>query len=128
MDRNTFRKTERLNSKILIEKMFSGGSKSFSIFPLRLVFMPLEIAASSPASVLISVPKKRFKKAVDRNRVKRQIREAYRKNKHDLIRVLLEKEMPIAVAFIYLSDEMVSTSALENKIQILLAKVMEKLS
>ncbi|MCD7899653.1 MAG: ribonuclease P protein component [Bacteroides sp.] len=128
MDRNTFRKTERLNSKILIEKMFSGGSKSFSIFPLRLVFMPLEIAASSPASVLISVPKKRFKKAVDRNRVKRQIREAYRKNKHDLIRVLLEKEMSIAVAFIYLSDEMVSTSVLENKIQILLAKVMEKLS
>ena len=60
--------------------MFEGGvSKSFSIFPIRVVYMPVE-QGEAPASILISVSKRRFKRAVKRNRVKRQIREAYRKN------------------------------------------------
>ena len=59
--------------------MFEGGvSKSFSIFPIRVVYMPVE-QGEAPASILISVSKRRFKRAVKRNRVKRQIREAYRK-------------------------------------------------
>ena len=81
----TLRKAERLNSKILVGKMFEGGvSKSFSIFPIRVVYMPVEKGEAS-ASILISVSKRRFKRAVKRNRVKRQIREAYRKNKHLLL-------------------------------------------
>lgn len=107
--------------------MFSGGSKSFSIFPLRLVFITLEAQATSPAAILISVPKKRFKRAVHRNRIKRQIREAYRKNKHELLQVLQEKDMSIAVAFIYLSNEIIPTSVLESKVKTLLTKVTEKL-
>ena len=67
---NTLCKAERLNSKILIEKMFAGGSKSFSIFPLRVVYMPVE-NQDVQASILLSVSKKRFKRAVKRNRVKR---------------------------------------------------------
>ena len=56
--------------------MFEGGvSKSFSIFPIRVVYMPVE-QGEAPASILISVSKRRFKRAVKRNRVKRQIREA----------------------------------------------------
>lgn len=65
--------------------MFEGGvSKSFSIFPIRVVYMPVE-QGEVPASILISVSKRRFKRAVKRNRVKRQIREAYRKNKSLLV-------------------------------------------
>ena len=65
--------------------MFEGGvSKSFSIFPIRVVYMPVE-QGEAPVSILISVSKRRFKRAVKRNRVKRQIREAYRKNKELLI-------------------------------------------
>lgn len=80
---NTLCKAERLYSKIVIEKMFAGGaSRSFSVFPLRAVYMSVD-RQEVPASILISVPKKRFKRAVKRNRVKRQIREAYRKNKVD---------------------------------------------
>ncbi len=60
---NTLCKAERLNSKILIEKMFAGGSKSFSFFPLRVVYMPVE-NQDAQASVLLSVSKKRFKRAV----------------------------------------------------------------
>ena len=100
----TLCKAERLNSKILIGKMFEGGvSKSFSIFPIRVVYMPVE-QGEAPASILISVSKRRFKRAVKRNRVKRQIREAYRKNKYLLVDELQRREKRLAIAFIYLSS------------------------
>lgn len=127
MEKNSFSKAERLNSKILIDSMFAGGSKSFSVFPIRLVFIPVEEKAKAPAGILISVPKKRFKRAVHRNRVKRQIREIYRQNKHELVCVLEEKKISIAIAFIYLSDELLPTALLETKMQILLARTIEKL-
>ena len=72
---NRLRKPERLSRKKIIEKMFAGGSRSFSIFPLRVVWLPVEELDVS-ASLLVSVSKRRFKRAVKRNRVKRQIREA----------------------------------------------------
>ena len=72
----TLPKVERLNSRILIERLFTGGSKSLPAFPLRIVYMPVEGENLPAATILISVPKKRFKRAVKRNRVKRQVREA----------------------------------------------------
>ena len=72
---NTLRKSERLDRKKVIEKMFAGGSRSFSVFPLRVVYLPVE-ELEAPVSILVSVSKRRFKRAVKRNRVKRQIREA----------------------------------------------------
>ena len=84
----TLPKVERLNSRILIERLFTGGSKSLPAFPLRIVYMPVEGENLPAATILISVPKKRFKRAVKRNRVKRQVREAYRKNKHILLDAL----------------------------------------
>lgn len=90
---NTLRKSERLDRKKVIEKMFAGGSRSFSVFPLRVVYLPVE-ELEAPVSILVSVSKRRFKRAVKRNRVKRQIREAYRMNKHGLLAVLTEKKVP----------------------------------
>lgn len=124
----TLCKAERLNSKILIGKMFEGGvSKSFSIFPIRVVYMPIE-QGDAPAAILISVSKRRFKRAVKRNRVKRQIREVYRKNKHLLVDELRRREQRLAIAFIYLSDELIATSELEEKMKIALSRISEKLS
>lgn len=123
----TLCKAERLNSKILIGKMFEGGiSKSFSIFPIRVVYMPVEQGEAS-ASILISVSKRRFKRAVKRNRVKRQIREAYRKNKGPLWQVLQEKGLGLTIAFIYLSDELCRTEEIEEKVKVLLARIAERL-
>lgn len=125
---NTLRKAERLNSKLIIGKMFEcGESKSFSIFPLRIVYMEME-KKTAPASILISVSKRRFKRAVKRNRVKRQIREAYRKNKQPLLDLLQNREKNLAIAFIYLSDELISSAVLEEKMTIALARICEKLS
>lgn len=120
-------KAERLNKKLIIGKMFEGGqSKSFSIFPLRIVYLPIE-SSETPASLLISVSKRHFKRAVKRNRVKRQIREAYRKNKHELHRVLSEKSNHLAIAVIYLSNEIIESAVLEEKMKIALARLTEKL-
>ena len=121
-------KAERLNSKTQIGKMFEGGaSKSFSIFPIRVVYMPVE-QGEAAASILVSVSKRRFKRAVKRNRVKRQIREAYRKNKDLLTAALQHSGRRIAIAFIYLSDELVATAELEEKMKTALARISEKLS
>lgn len=125
---NDLCKSERLNSKIVIEKMFAGGSsRSFSVFPLRVVYMPVDSLEAS-ASILVSVPKKRFKRAVKRNRVKRQIREAYRKNKGELKQLLTEKEQKLAIAFIYLSDQLTSSVEIEEKVKLLLARMAEKVA
>ena len=123
---NTLHKVERLDKKKIIEKMFAGGSRSFSVFPLR-VYLPVE-ELEADASILISVSKRRFKRAVKRNRVKRQIREAYRVNKHELLNILVERKCRLAIAFIYLSDQLVESSIIEDRMRIALVRITEKMA
>ena len=124
----TLCKAERLNSKILIGKMFEGGvSKSFSIFPIRVVYMPVEQGEAS-ASILICVSKRRFKRAVKRNRVKRQIREAYRKQKHILTSVLpTSSGQGLVVAFLWLSDRLYASAEVDDCVRRLLVRISEQL-
>ncbi|MGR4838602.1 MULTISPECIES: ribonuclease P protein component [unclassified Bacteroides] len=124
---NTLRKSERLDKKKVIEKMFAGGSHSFSVFPLRVVYLPVD-EPEATASILVSVSKRRFKRAVKRNRVKRQIREAYRVNKHELLSVLAEKQCRLAIAFIYLSDRLEDFSLIETRVKTALARIAEKVN
>ena len=124
---NTLHKVERLDKKKIIEKMFAGGLRSFSVFPLRVVYLPVE-ELEADASILISVSKRRFKRAVKRNRVKRQIREAYRVNKHELLNILVERKCRLAIAFIYLSDQLVESSIIEDRMRIALVRITEKMA
>ena len=124
---NRLRKPERLSRKKIIEKLFAGGSRSFSIFPLRVVWLPVE-ELDVQASILISVSKRRFKRAVKRNRIKRQIREAYRLNKQILLAPLTEKNRRLAIAFIYLADELMNSALVEEKIKAALTRIVEKIS
>lgn len=104
MSRNTFGKKEKLCSKLVIDKLFAGGS-SFKEFPIRVIHLPLE-NSDSTAKVLISVPKKRFKKSVSRNRIKRLLRETYRLNKSEIIENWQAQGKYFALAFVYIGNEM----------------------
>lgn len=126
----TLKKNERLNSKKLIERLFAGGNKSFPIFPVRVVYMPISPTENgADVSILISVPKKRFKHAVKRNLVKRQIREAYRHHKYILLDALKEKEISnkVVMAFIWLDNKIHPTEKVDSKIKKLLIHIAEEI-
>ena len=120
----TFKKEERIVSNLLIETLFEkGNSQSLSAYPLRAVFLKTEQREGcAPVQLLISVPKKKFKHAVDRNRVKRQIREAYRKNKAILEGTLSEGQM-LLIAIIWLSDRHFATNEVEKRVVSLLKQM-----
>ena len=127
--RNTLKKAERLNRKKVIGKVFIGGTgyRSFVVFPFRVVYL-MEPELKSQASVLVSVSKRYFKHAVDRNRVKRQVREAYRLNKEPLMQVLAADDRKLAIAFIYLTDELKDTRFIESRMKTALSRIQEKFS
>jgi ribonuclease P protein component len=108
----TFSKTERLSSKIIIDELFEKG-KSFNCFPFKIIWTELP-KESKNSQVLFSVPKRLFKRAVDRNRLKRLMREAYRKNKDGLYKSLGEKK--IGFIFIYLDKTILEYKEVEEKI------------
>jgi ribonuclease P protein component len=100
----TLSKEERLSWKRYIDLLFAEG-QSFVAFPLRVVFLSVEEETLAPVSIMVSVPKKKFKRAVKRNLIKRQVREVYRVRKYDLIESLTEKNKKMLVAFLYIDKE-----------------------
>jgi len=124
----TFKKQERIVSNKLIETLFEkGDSQSLAAFPIRSVYaMQPYSGKGAPVQILISVPKKRFKHAVDRNRIKRQIREAYRKNK-TIVTDAVPEGKQLLIAFIWLSDRHFRTDEVEKRIVSLLRRMTERL-
>lgn len=94
---------ERLKSAKQLGILFKEG-RSFVKFPLRFVWMPAARTGASPARVAFSVPRRKWKRAVDRNLLKRRMREAYRLQKESLYNVALPDEGQILIACIYLAD------------------------
>ena len=127
-------KSERLTSQLVIEKIFAGGNASMAAFPLRIVFMQMEKNENDGrngndeplVSILVSVPKKRFRHAVDRNRMKRLVREAYRLNKHILWEALQEKDYRLALAFVCITDTLPSFYAVNKSMTKALTRIAEK--
>ena len=102
-------------------------------FPLRIVYMKQRVDVLGdntevpPVSILISVPKKRFRHAVDRNRMKRLIRETYRTNKHILWDVLKDKDYRILLAFVGITDKMPSYVMVRKSVVKALTRISESL-
>lgn len=125
-ERFTLSKEERICSKKLINELFTGNGRSMTAFPLRVVFMKRTIVDDQPrAAMLVSVPKRYFKHAVDRNRVKRQVREAFRRNKSIIIQNLTDDHDAVAMAFVWLTNEKYPSSEVENRMVRLLTRISE---
>ena len=125
----TLKKEERISSRTLIEKLFDGGnSRSMTAYPVRIVYLIESQPQEAAVKILVSAPKRNLKRAIDRNRVKRQMREAYRKNKHIVLeRIDHTSNTTLALAFIWLEKELCSSSDVEEKIVNRLKRVSEKL-
>lgn len=128
----TLCKEERLHGRDAVEQLFkNAGSRSMVAFPLRVVYVLTPPMADTSVNVrmLVSVPKKHFKRAVKRNRVKRQVREAYRKHKYPLIEAVGKAgDQHLSLAFVWLDDKLHDTDAVEKKVERLLVRIGEKLS
>ncbi len=132
---NGLTKTERLTSQLVIDKLFAGGNASMAAFPLRIVYMQMEKQEGSqqldgvqqpPVAILVSVPKKRFRHAVDRNRMKRLVREAYRLNKHILWNALQEKNFRLAIAFVCITDTLPTFRSVNKSMRKALIRIGER--
>ena len=122
-----FRKEEKIVGENRIDSLFIEG-KSFVAFPLRVVYLKTELSLSSPLSVLVSVPKKRIKSAVKRNRIKRQVREAYRLNKHYLEALTESIDHHLDIAFVFVRDELMEYSIIEKGMRKGLTEIANRLS
>lgn len=117
---------EHLKSKRVIEQVYANGA-SVTSFPLRAVFIEQPQEVQEPtAAILINVAKKRFRHAIDRNLVKRRIREAYRTSKHSFVEALENNGKKMAVAIIYIDNKHNSTAFIRKKMTRLLESILTK--
>lgn len=122
MDRS-FPRKEKLKSRKLIESVFTEGS-SVSKYPLKLLYLSAPLPEEVPVQVAVSVPKRRFRKAVERNRIKRLMRESWRLQKSQW---LPELNTPYAFMFIYTGRDLPQQKELSQKMQLLMEKFLKNI-
>jgi len=125
-----FPKSERLSLKLETDSLFANGN-SFISYPLRIIYLAAETPEETPspqkngAVVLIGAPKKRLRKAVCRNRVKRLIREAYRINKQSINELYKERNKRLMIAFMYVGEGLPSYTSIEKSVKAAIKKLID---
>jgi ribonuclease P protein component len=117
----TLKKSERIHKRDEIQKLFREG-KSFNQFPFKVLHSTVDTEEES-VKIAISIPKRKFKKAVDRNLLKRRTREAYRLNKEELKIETSTKNKTLILFFIYTSDKALPFVEIEHKINLILLRL-----
>jgi len=123
----TFKKEERLCNKKLLDELFRSGS-SFLCYPFRVSWMQTEIALPAAAQVVFGVSKKRYRRAVDRNLIKRRMRETYRLHKQELLYLpLQEQNQQLALSINYIGKEITDFKFMDKKMIKLLMQTCDQI-
>lgn len=121
----TFPKSERLHGEIQVNHLFEKGN-SFLAYPFRVLWMESDRTPEKASTcVLISVPKKRLKLAVKRNRVKRLVREAYRLNKSMLSVVNVHEDKSLSIGFVWVTSDILPFDLVNKKMQSAISKIVQ---
>ena len=125
--RQTFTKSERLCSKKILGELFKKGSTAvgtFYLFPFRLLYLTEPEADGALPAIVITVPKRQFKRAVDRNLIRRRVREAYRLNRHLLFPPGgRTRPLPTHLALLYTAKQIISFEEIEKGMKLALGKM-----
>jgi ribonuclease P protein component len=122
----SYNKFEKLKSRKQIELLFAKG-KSISSFPVKVFYLPVEHTPVHPVQVGVGVSARNFKKAVDRNTIKRRMREAYRLHKLPLHEHLVAAEKSVAVFILWIDKQLPTTAALQDLMPTVIEKLIKQL-
>jgi len=118
---------EKLKSRKLLDELFASG-KSFSVFPVKVIYKEIEEAIDFPVKAGVGASIRHFKKAVDRNRIKRLLRESYRINKQPLLDFAVEQDKRIIVFFLCIDRSLPLQATLHSKMPVIIDKLIKVLS
>lgn len=122
----SYNKFEKLKSRKQIELLFAQG-KSISSFPVKVFYLPVEHTPEHPVQVGVGVSARNFKKAVDRNIIKRRMREAYRLHKLPLHEHLITNQKSVAVFILWIDKQLPTAAALQDLMPGVLEKLIKQL-
>jgi ribonuclease P protein component len=122
--RFTLTRQERLASRKIISELFENGNSTVC-FPFRLVWKETVLPVTSPVQIAFSVPSKKFRLAVTRNRIKRQMREVYRKNKSAVYDLLAGRNKQCAMMLVFTGSVVLPFEEIEKKIKLTLLRFEE---
>jgi len=120
----TLRKNERLYERKAIEEVFNKG-RSIKEQPLRLLWLTRGPIGNIPVKAAFTVSSRNFKRAVDRNLIKRRMREAYRKNKLNVMQAFADKKLECLITFIYIDNKIADYAEIESKIIVALQRLIQ---
>ncbi|MFP5039651.1 ribonuclease P protein component [Parasediminibacterium sp. JCM 36343] len=122
----TFNKQEKLKSRKLLEALFANG-KTFLVFPVKVLYMVVEEPLDFPVKVGVGASSKKFKRAMDRNRIKRLLRENYRLQKQPLHHFTTAHNKQVAVFLMYIDKALPDNKLLQKKMPMLIDKLITAL-
>lgn len=123
---SSFSKDERLKSKVEIDWLFVHGA-TFFVYPFKIIYNVRKTNELQSARIVISIPKRNFKRAVTRNLLRRRTKEAYRLNKQELNQYLSGNELTVDMMLIYTDHQALEYKRIEKGIKKMLAKLISKI-